>query len=299
MKGKTDTMNSISDDAMKLVKEMQTNELTEYYIYNNIADKVKNEDNKKILRNIAQEELAHGKLWESYSRTEVKPKKLKIFWYTLLARVCGYTFAIKLMEKGEDNASEVYEKLSEEIDEASRIAREEQEHEKKLIDMLDEERLQYVGSMVLGLNDALVELTGTLAGLTFALQSTRLIALSGLITGISATLSMASSEYLAAKSDGRSDALKSCAYTGVAYCITVALLVLPYLLFPDDMYAWALGVMVCIVILIIFIFSYYISVAKDLSFKSRFGEMAAISIGVAIISFIIGLVVKKFLGIDV
>lgn len=299
MKGKTDTMNSISDDAMKLVKEMQTNELTEYYIYNNIADKVKNEDNKKILRNIAQEELAHGKLWESYSRTEVKPKKLKIFWYTLFARVCGYTFAIKLMEKGEDNASEVYEKLSEEIDEASRIAREEQEHEKKLIDMLDEERLQYVGSMVLGLNDALVELTGTLAGLTFALQSTRLIALSGLITGISATLSMASSEYLAAKSDGRSDALKSCAYTGVAYCITVALLVLPYLLFPDDMYAWALGVMVCIVILIIFIFSYYISVAKDLSFKSRFGEMAAISIGVAIISFIIGLVVKKFLGIDV
>ena len=85
--------------------------------------------------------------------------------------------------------------------------------------------------MVLGLNDALVELTGSLAGFTFAMQNTRLIALSGLIIGISATFSMASSEFLAARSEGRSDAFKSCTYTGIAYLVTVVLLILPYLLY--------------------------------------------------------------------
>ena len=46
--------------------------------------------------------------------------------------------------------------------------------------MLDEERLRYIGSVVLGLNDALIELTGALAGLTLALQNTQLNLLLGL-----------------------------------------------------------------------------------------------------------------------
>ena len=35
--------------------------------------------------------------------------------------------------------------------------------------MINDERLQYISSMVLGINDALVELTGAPAGFTFAL----------------------------------------------------------------------------------------------------------------------------------
>ena len=53
------------------------------------------------------------------------------------------------------------------------------------------------------------------------------------------------------------------------------------------------------VVLIIFVFNYYIAVAKGLEFKKRFLEMAAISLGVAVFSFVIGLLVKEFLGIDV
>ena len=164
---------------------------------------------------------------------------------------------------------------------------------------MDEERLQYVGSMVLGLNDALVELTGTLAGLSFALQNNRLVALSGLITGISATLSMASSEYLSARSEGDANALKSSLYTGIMYLFAVALLVLPYLVLPWDKYVPALISMLLIVVIIIFAFTYYISVAKDLPFKKRFLEMAIISLSVATLSFVVGVLVKKFLGIDI
>ena len=152
--------------------------------------------------------------------------------------------------------------------------------------------------MVLGLNDALVELTGSLAGFTFAMQNTRLIALSGLIIGISATFSMASSEFLAARSEGRTDALKSCSYTGVAYLITVILLIAPYLVFPNSQYLMALLCMLAVVILIIAGFTFYTSVAQDQPFRSRFFEMAIISVGVAVISFFVGVAAKKFLGVD-
>ncbi len=110
---------------------------------------------------------------------------------------------------------------------------------------------------------------------------------------------MASSEYLSAKSEGSGNALKSCVYTGIAYCITVALLVTPYLIFPSQLFGAALGCMLGMVLLIITVFTYYISVAKDLPFFSRFKEMAAISIGVAAVSFLIGLLVKRFLGIEI
>ena len=53
---------------------------------------------------------------------------------------------------------------------------------------MDEER-DYSSSVVLGISDALIELTGILAGLTFALQDMELIALSGLVTGVAASVS--------------------------------------------------------------------------------------------------------------
>ena len=184
------------------------------------------------------------------------------------------------------------------MEESARIRKEEEEHEQALLAMLDEERLQYVGSMVLGLNDALVELTGSLAGFTFAMQNTRLIALSGLIIGISATFSMASSEFLAARSEGRSDALKSCSYTGIAYLLTVVALILPYLLLGNAQYILALVCMLLVVVLIIAGFTYYTSVAMDQPFRSRFLEMAGISISVAVVSFFVGILAKQFLGVD-
>ncbi|MBQ1252422.1 MAG: VIT1/CCC1 transporter family protein, partial [Firmicutes bacterium] len=216
-----------------------------------------------------------------------------------MARIFGFTFAVKLMEKGEENAQVKYDLLAEEAPESVQIKNDEEHHEKALLEILDEERLQYVGSMVLGLNDALVELTGSLAGFTFALQNTRVIALSGLIIGISATFSMASSEFLAARSEGRTDALKSCTYTGIAYLITVVLLVLPYLLFDVTAYIPALVCMIAIVILIIAGFTYYTSVAQDQPFRPRFLEMAGISCGVAVISFVVGILAKQLLGVDI
>ena len=288
----------LSKKAIGIIKKMQQNELTESVIYKEIAKFAKGEENKKTLLRLASEEKAHYEIWKSYTGVEMKPEKFKVFKYKLIAYVFGFTFAVKLMENGEEASQKEYDLIAEEVEESAKIKEQEAEHEAALLDMLDEERLRYVGSMVLGMNDALVELTGSLAGFTFAMQNTRLIALSGLIMGISATFSMASSEFLAAKSEGRTDALKSCCYTGIAYLITVALLIIPYLILDSSKYMIALFAMIAIVILIIAGFTYYISVAKGEKFKPRFLEMSLISIGVAVISFVVGVLAKQFLGVD-
>ena len=289
----------LSDKALEIIKKMQQNELTESVIYREIAKFAKGEQNKATLLRLADEEQAHYEIWKSYTGIEMKPQKSKIFKFKVLARVFGFTFAVKLMENGEEGSQKEYALLESEVSESKQMREQEQEHENALLEMLDEERLQYVGSMVLGMNDALVELTGSLAGFTFAMQNTGIIALSGLIMGISATFSMASSEFLSAKSEGRSDALKSCSYTGIAYLITVAVLVAPYLLLDESRYMLALFIMIALVVLIIAGFTYYISVAKGEKFKPRFFEMSAISIGVAVLSFFVGILAKKFLGIDI
>ena len=288
----------ISQKALEIIKKMQQNELTESVIYQEISRFAKGEENKQVLHRLAKEEKAHYEIWKKYTGMEMKPEKGKVFKFKLIARILGFTFAIKLMENGEGHAQTEYEILMQEVKESAAIRQQEEEHEQARLSMLDEERLQYVGSMVLGLNDALVELTGSLAGFTFAMQNTRLIALSGLIIGISATFSMASSEFLAARSEGRSDALKSCTYTGIAYLITVILLITPYLILGNSQYILALIMMLVIVILIIAGFTYYTSVAQDQPFTSRFGEMALISVSVAVISFVVGILAKKFLGVD-
>lgn len=292
-------MSTISEKSMAVIARMQQNELDEHHIYSNIAKQIKKKDpkNAETLQRIADEELKHYQIWRTYTHKSIHPRKLRVLWYTLLAKILGFTFAVKLMEKGESGAQDEYAQLAEEIPESTTIRQQEEEHEQALLSMLDEERLQYVGSMVLGMNDALVELTGSLAGFTFALQDSKLVALSGLIIGISATLSMASSEFLAARSEGRTDAFKSCCYTGIAYLITVALLIAPYLLLSN--YIVALGVMIAIVLAEIAAFSYYISIAKDEKFVPKFAEMAIISVTVAVIAFVVGVLAKNLLGVDV
>ena len=292
-------MNNISEKALDIIRKMQQNEVTESAIYREISKFAKGDDNQRTLRRLAREEQAHADIWKQYTGIELKPAKMKVLKYKLMARLFGFTFAIKLMERGEMNAQKQYEAIKDEVPESVEIIKQEEAHEETLIQLLDEDSLKYVGSMVLGMNDALVELTGSLAGFTFAMQNTKLIALAGLIIGISATFSMASSEFLSAKSEGRNDALKSCSYTGVAYLITVVLLILPYLLLNTTQYILALAIMMAVVIAIIAAFTYYLSVAQDGQFKSRFLEMSLISVGVAVLSFVVGILAKRFLGVDV
>lgn len=282
----------------QVIENFQRNEITEHHIYKRLARSVKDPENSEILDQIADDELRHYDDWKKFTQRDIKPNIWDVWKYYLISRIFGFTFGIKLMESGEGKAQENYARLIGKVPNIEKWIHEEEVHEQRLLAMLDEERLRYAGSVVLGLNDALVELTGALAGLTLALQNVKLIALSGLITGIAASLSMAASEYLATRSeDTEKHPVRAAVYTGIAYIITVTLLVLPYLLIQN--YIVDLVITLTVAVLIIAVFNYYISVAKDEPFRSRFLEMAGLSLGVATFSFIIGYFIRLWLGVEI
>jgi VIT1/CCC1 family predicted Fe2+/Mn2+ transporter len=288
----------IAPDLKKKLLRFQQDEIDSAEIYSRIAAILPDANNASIMRRIADEEAKHAIRWESVTGKKLRPSAFKISLYVFFARFLGLTFAVKKLEKGEAEGQAGYRTVLDQFPDVQSIINEENRHENELISMIDEERLRYAGSVVLGLNDALVELTGALAGYSFAFQNTRMIAVTGLITGIAASFSMASSEYLSQRSDGDGSVspIKSAVYTGIAYIITVTLLVLPFFLLSN--YMIALAITLSIVIIIILAFNYYLCTAKDLPFRKHFVEMLVVSLGVAFLSFIVGVLVKQFLGVD-
>ena len=286
---------SLDSSIMSKIRTFQRNEITEYVVYKKLAEI--DEKNRKLLEKIANDELGHYKFWRNYTGVDMGPDRKKLRKYIFLSRIFGVTFAIKMMEMSEKEAQNEYNSLRGVINGIDDIIDDEIEHERSLISMIKEEKIDYVGSMVLGLNDALVELTGALAGLTFALQNTRLTGVVGLITGLAAAMSMASSEYLSRKSEKFNKPGKAATYTGLAYFLTVIILILPYFLLEN--YYYALFGTLLAGVFAISLFTFFVSVVKELSFKRLFIEMVAISFGIAAISFLIGVIIRAVFGVNV
>ena len=280
---------------------LQRMEITEAEVYKKLAKNQRNKNNKTILEQIAEQEINHYNILKNITNIDVKPSRIRVLLHVLASLFFGLTFSLKLMEKIEQSAAKEYRQLG-----LNDIAKEEDEHEEKLLSLLEEDALNYLSSIILGLSDALVELTGALAGLTFAFQELRVVALAGLVTGIAASFSMAASEFLATKEENSERSpIKAAIFTGIAYMLTVMLLVTPYLLLDDtsaimlglEPLIQALCITLIIGLLIIALFNFYVSIAQDHSFKQRFTEMTSILIVVTGISFAIGLILREWFGI--
>jgi VIT1/CCC1 family predicted Fe2+/Mn2+ transporter len=288
----------LAQEEKEKILTVQKAEITEYFIYGKLAQSIKGSHNKGILKRIANDELAHQNFWKKYSGESARPDKFKIWLYYLISRIFGITFGIKLMEEGEGKAQKTYAAIAEFVPEAVQVARDEHRHERQLVDLIDEERLKYTADIVRGLNVALVELTGTLVGLTLAFAEKNLIIIVGLIAGVVMVLSVASTEYLATKTgEGAHSPFKAVLYGGLTNIFAVLFLIFPYLIFVNIYIS--LGFMISNAIILIFFFSFYISVAKEISFRKRFLEMVLISLGVAALAFIIGLLARTYLHIEV
>lgn len=283
---------------IKLLIDFQQHKVDQFSLYTKIAALLKNKEDSKTLSLIVQDEKNHEEIFRKYTKKNVKANKIKLYSYLLMFYIFGYTFVIKLQEKRNVFDKEKYESHLDKVEELCSIIDDEIVNHEKLINMLQEERLKYLSDIILGMNDGIVELTGALAGYTLAMQNTKMIAMAGLIIGLSATLSLSASNYLSNIESKQKNAIKSATYTGFAYLISVGLLVSPFLILNKNYYLFALLLSLIIAILIIAIFSYYLSIINKRSFSKSFKVMAFISLSVAIISFIIGIVVKNILHIN-
>lgn len=286
------------DATTKNLLNLQRDESTLCEVYRRLARLEKDPARRQTLLRIMEDEIRHCEVLRTGTGREVEPDPRRVLWYVCLGRLLGLTFVVRRMELCERGAEAGYS-LYPEREGFRQIALEERRHGEELTSLAQSMQLSYMSSVVLGLNDALVEFTGALAGFTLALSEPRLVALTGGITGIAAALSMAASEYLSTKSDPAraKHPLRAAVCTGVTYLVTVAILILPYMLFSNAVAA--LGVMLVFALLVIALFNYYYAVVRSESFRQRFFEMAALSFGIAGISFLIGYMLKYFTGIDV
>ena len=285
-----------SDLKNKLVK-IQEKEITEYAVYKKLSEMSKGR-NSEILKKISEDELRHYNQWKKYTQTDVNVNRLSVIKYLIISKIFGLLFMMKLMEGNEEQTQATYSKILKDLPEEKQILAEEIEHEKLLIEMIDEKRLNYLSSIISGLNDALIELAGELAGFTFALQNPALIGFAGLIAGIAQFLSSSASEielFLTERTVENKEAIKKSFFEGSIYLITVFFLVIPFFLVQNPFFA--MGISAFNSFIIIIFFTYYVSIVKELSLKKMFSITLLITLGIGSLSFIIGWIVKTALNL--
>jgi VIT1/CCC1 family predicted Fe2+/Mn2+ transporter len=274
-----------------------------YLIYSALADVEKDPELRRLLRDLAKHELEHYKFWlKLSSKKEFSVNPLEIFIVKLMRIVLGLTFVAKFLELKEKSAIAGYTEFlkgaeSKVKSKAKSIIAEETGHEHSMRGLIKEERVAFISSIILGLNDAMIELTGALVGFSFMFANPPLVAVTGLVTGIAASLSMAASAYMQASHEEKKDAKKAAAYTGTSYIIVVLLLVAPFFL-VQNVHS-ALAIMAATVFVIIASISYYSSVIFERDFKRQFGKMLLFSVGVSIISFALGSLFRAVSGVNV
>ena len=148
-------------------------------------------------------------------------------------------------------------------------------------------------AIILGMHDAIVSLTGLIAGLFFAFTDTNIIIISCIISSITAALSMGAANYLATKSNNSKFAIKSAFYTGGAYMITCILLILPFFIFSERVTTLIATVFMAVLIILVFNRCCY----HGKMFYRRFSEMLSICTVVSIVAFFIGEIASKIFGI--
>lgn len=279
-------------------------EYREYAIYKEMLKGERDQSFREILENLVRQEYAHYQFWSTLAGNKnYSVRAFEILLYKLMRKVLGLTFTLKFIEGSEKVAIRAYNEYLKTVrDERVRgkiqeIIGHEEEHERKIISTIKEERVEFISSIILGVNDGLIELTGALVGFALALRKPDLVALTGFITGLAASLSMASSAYMQAQYEEGKSALKAAGYTGVAYITVVCFLILPYVLIPKIYFD--IPIMLAIAFVIIAGVSYYTSVVFERVFLRQLVEMVFFSLGVSSITFLIGMFLRKTFNIEV
>jgi VIT1/CCC1 family predicted Fe2+/Mn2+ transporter len=282
----------ISETARHRLLTFQRNEITEHHVYAAFARQAQG-TNRDLLARIAADELRHYEQFRTFTGCDVQPNRLKIAFYRLCAMVFGFTFGIRLMERGEKQAQEAYRHFGDSLPAMVETMEEENRHERTLIDMIDEENLSYMGSMVLALNNSIQEFSGIAAGLTFALQTNaQAIGVTVLISGLAATLAMSASEYLSQKAEAQPsqghhrNPWKAVLYAGGIYLFIVLTIVIPYFLIRNA--HAALAVALGGVGLILTVFTFFMAIVKGLRYRKVLLEALGVALVVVAASFLIG-----------
>jgi vacuolar iron transporter family protein len=283
-----------------------SDEWSDYTLYDRLSKTVSPESPfAGVLKTLSGTEHGHFEFWRKYVPDE-EPKldKMKLNWVLFLRRFFGLTFATRYLDRHEGKVVVEYGEVSHLIPEADKKAfdamvADEMEHEKAFAMKVESTAVAYISFVVLGLADALVEISGIHAGWLGLFEKTEIAGLAGIIAGGAASLAMASAAFAQAKQGGfKGSARLSAAYTGVSYFVTAVILATPYFLTASM--PFALGGSLTLAVIILAITTWYSVVIQEKRFLKDFLEILAILFATTIIVFSLGYIVSAlFPGIKV
>ena len=194
------------------IKRMLDSERLSYEIYSKLEVIEHNTKLKKKLRELRNLDVNHIKIWESVYKDmglpiTKKSHRLEIFSFLLLRRIFGAGLTLSVINSMENrkvsDLSKVFEDMSEKEKDKIVDYLVEELYQERLLKKESWEKgvLSHIRDVVFGMNDGLVEVLAAIAGFTGAIHNNLIIAVAGIIVGLSGTLSMAVGAYLSSKSE--------------------------------------------------------------------------------------------------
>ncbi len=276
-------------------------EYTDGSVYLALSRRERNQAFKKALEDLAHAERTHYEFWKTYApNVTVKVNRIKVYFILLLRLTLGLTFTMKFLESHEEEVHKRYRQIAESIPPVDKarfeaMLQDEEHQENYLMGEIHEGRVKYMSFIVLGLADAVVEISGIHAGSLGIYNRTELAGIAGIVAGMAASIAMASAAYAQAKQGFEGSAKWSAIYTGVSYMFTAVFLALPYFL-TASMVA-ALGTSLVVGVFLVAMMTYYDSIISARAFKRQFAEIAGIILAASLALYIAGTLIRQLLGI--
>lgn len=281
-----------------------SDEFNDYTLYDRLSRTVaKGSSYAEALGHLSATEHKHYEFWRRYVPDE-EPKlaTAKLYWILFLRRAFGLTFATRYLDRHESKVVGEYEGLASHIPEADRHAfdemvDDEKQHEKEFEKRVESSAVQYISFIILGLADALVEISGIHAGSLGLYNRTEIAGLAGIVAGGAASIAMASAAFAQAKQGFSGSPRIAALYTGVSYFVCAILLATPYFVTGNMIYA--LGSSLTIAVALLGITTYYSTVVGAKPFTRDFVEILLILLGATVALYIFGNLVGSILHLTV
>ena len=304
-KMKTRTSDSGSRQLLEVARVGCKDEYTDHLTYKRLSDPriARSTNFSEILSGLSATEYKHYEFWKRYlPEFQVKASSLRVNLIVLLRVLFGLTFAVRYLDRHEASVIRQYKAVADMIPPEDRAAfdemlRDEEEHETEFSKKIETSSVHYISFVVLGLADALVEITGIHAGSLGIYNSTEIAGLAGVVAGAAASLAMSSAAFAQAKQGFTGSARLSAIYTGVSYFITAVILATPYFLTPSLL--TALSVSLVLAVVIVASITYYSSVISGKGFSRDFLEILGIMFGTTVVLYILGYFIRVALGISI
>ena len=301
--GELDDQPPVEGALLKVAVESMKDEAKDRAIYEALAKAYRGSNHRytETFRTLAATEQKHYDFWKGYAGgREAKPSRLATFFILNLRLLMGTTFAIRFLERHEANTIARYRAIAPLIPEDGRgafqdIIADEMSNERSLRDRVEGPFVKYISFVILGLADAIVEISGIHAGSLGIYNSTELTGMAGIVAGAAASIAMASAAYAQAKQGFRGSAPVSASFTGASYFVSAAILAGPY--FLTGAMVTAMAVSLTFGIVMVMAATYYNSVVSGKRFIKDFAELVAIMLAATAALYLFGDVVRVYTGI--